>query len=80
MRSTEVGVLIPDHETAVDFLNYEAIANTVVALLKDNRQHALTIGIHATAKSSAIKTTKAISSGARERLITSVRSSRDRRG
>ena len=43
----EIGrVLIPDHETAVDFLNYEAIAKTVIALLKDNRQNALTIGIH----------------------------------
>jgi predicted KAP-like P-loop ATPase len=39
-------MLIPDHETAVDFLNYEAVAKTVVALLKDNRQYALTIGIH----------------------------------
>ena len=39
-------MLIPDHETAVDFLNYEAVAKTVVALLKENREHALTIGIH----------------------------------
>lgn len=39
-------MLIPDQETAVDFLNYEAIAKTVIALLKDNRQNALTIGIH----------------------------------
>lgn len=39
-------MLIPDHETAVDFLNYEAIAHTVVELLKDNRQRALTVGIH----------------------------------
>jgi putative protein kinase ArgK-like GTPase of G3E family len=39
-------VLITDQQTAVDFLNYEAVAQTVVALLKDNRQHTLTIGIH----------------------------------
>jgi len=39
-------MLIPDHETAVDFLNYEAISRTVVELLKENRQRALTIGIH----------------------------------
>ncbi len=39
-------MLIPDHETAVDFLNYEAISRTVVELLKDNRQRALTVGIH----------------------------------
>lgn len=39
-------MLLPDHETAVDFLNYEAISRTVVGLLRDNRQRALTIGIH----------------------------------
>ncbi|HWB17390.1 MAG TPA: Qat anti-phage system ATPase QatA [Vicinamibacterales bacterium] len=39
-------MLIHDQETAVDFLNYEAVAKTVVALLKGNSQHALTVGIH----------------------------------
>lgn len=39
-------MLIPDHETQVDFLNYESISRTVVELLKDNRRRALTIGIH----------------------------------
>jgi len=39
-------MLLPDHETCVDFLNYEAIAKTVVELLKENRKQALTIGIH----------------------------------
>lgn len=39
-------MLIPDHETAVDFLNYEAISRTVVELLNDNRKRLLTIGIH----------------------------------
>ena len=29
----------------VDYLNYEAITKTVVRLLIDNRQHALTLGI-----------------------------------
>ena len=51
-------MLIPDHETAVDFLNYEAISRTVVKLLKDNRQQALTIGIHGdwgAGKSSVLK-------------------------
>ena len=38
--------LIPDHETAVDFLNYEAIAHTVTGLLKESRDHAITVGIH----------------------------------
>jgi putative protein kinase ArgK-like GTPase of G3E family len=39
-------MLVPDHETAVDFLNYEAVSKTVVELIKDNRRRALTIGIH----------------------------------
>jgi hypothetical protein len=39
-------MLIPDHETAVDFLNYEAIAGTAIELLNDNRDRALSIGIH----------------------------------
>ena len=29
-------MLIPDHETAVDFLNYEAIVGTGIELLNDN--------------------------------------------
>ena len=51
-------MLIPDHETAVDYLNYEAISKTVAELLKDNRQRALTIGIHCdcgAGKSSVLK-------------------------
>lgn len=39
-------MLIPDCETTVDFLNYEAISRTVVDLLKGNRQRALSVGIH----------------------------------
>ncbi len=30
-------MLIPDQETAVDFLDEEAVPNTVVVLLKENR-------------------------------------------
>jgi len=55
-------MLIPDHETAVDFLNYEAISKTVVELIKDNRQRALTIGIHGdwgAGKSSVLKMVEA---------------------
>src|SRR2546426_12411317 len=39
-------MLIPDHETEVDFLNCEAISRTVAEILKDNRSRPLTIGIH----------------------------------
>ena len=38
--------MIPDHETAVDFLNHEAISKTVAGVLKENRSHPITIGIH----------------------------------
>lgn len=62
----ELGVrltlLIPDHEAAVDFLNFEAVATTVARLLKDNREHALTIGIHGdwgAGKSSVLKMVEA---------------------
>lgn len=39
-------MLLPDHETDVDLLNYEAVATTVADLLKDSRELPLTIGIH----------------------------------
>jgi predicted KAP-like P-loop ATPase len=39
-------MLLPDHETEVDFLNCDAISRTVVNLLKENRNRALTVGIH----------------------------------
>ena len=51
-------MLIPDHETKVDFLNYEAISRTVVEVLKANRTRPLTIGIHGdwgAGKSSVLK-------------------------
>jgi predicted KAP-like P-loop ATPase len=51
-------MLIPDHETSVDFLNYEAIAGTAIELLNDNRERALSIGIHGdwgAGKSSVLK-------------------------
>jgi predicted KAP-like P-loop ATPase len=39
-------MLLPDHETEIDFLNYEAISQTVVTFLQQNRERAMTIGIH----------------------------------
>ncbi|MBI3805648.1 MAG: NTPase KAP [Nitrospirae bacterium] len=62
-------MLIPDHETAVDFLNYEAVSKTVVELLKDNRQRALTIGIHGdwgAGKSSVLKMVESAMAGDKE--------------
>lgn len=34
-------MLIPDHERAVDLLNYEAISKTVVGFLRENRELSL---------------------------------------
>lgn len=51
-------MLIPDHETEVDFLNCEAISRTVVEILKDHRSRPLTMGIHGdwgAGKSSVLK-------------------------
>lgn len=59
-------MIIPDHETTVDFLNYEAVSKTVVELLKGNRQHALTIGIHGdwgAGKSSVLKMVESAMAG-----------------
>lgn len=59
-------MLIPDQETAVDFLNYEAVSKTVVALLKENRQRALTVGLHGdwgAGKSSVLKMVESGMSG-----------------
>ena len=57
-RRERAGMLISDHETKVDFLNYEAISRTVVEVLKANRTRPLTIGIHGdwgAGKSSVLK-------------------------
>lgn len=37
---------ISDHETKIDLLNYESIATTIVALLCDNPEQPVTIGVH----------------------------------
>jgi KAP family P-loop domain len=39
-------MILTDNETKLDFLNNEAIATTVVRLLRDRPDHAVTIGVH----------------------------------
>ncbi len=39
-------MIIPDNETAVDLLYYEAIAGTIVELLKQSGDKPLTVGVH----------------------------------
>ena len=51
-------MLLPDHETQSDYLNCEAISQTVVELLRGNRTRPLTVGIHGdwgAGKSSVLK-------------------------
>ena len=51
-------MLIPDHETEIDYLNCESISQTIFELLKENRKRALTVGIHGdwgAGKSSVLK-------------------------
>lgn len=45
-KDRELIMLLPDHETEIDYLNCEAISKTVVELLKDSRKLPLTVGIH----------------------------------
>src|SRR3954451_16798009 len=37
---------LSDNETKVDLLNYEAIAKTIVQLLRERPDHPITIGVH----------------------------------
>lgn len=39
-------MLLADNETKVDLLNNEAVAKTVIALIRERPDHAVTIGIH----------------------------------
>lgn len=39
-------MILSDNETKVDLLNYEAIAVTIMALLRERPEHPLTIGVH----------------------------------
>jgi hypothetical protein len=39
-------MILPDNETRIDLLNDEAIANTIVAILRAQHGHAVTVGVH----------------------------------
>ena len=39
-------MILTDHETKIDLLNNEAIATTIISLLRERPDHPVTIGIH----------------------------------
>jgi putative protein kinase ArgK-like GTPase of G3E family len=39
-------MILPDNETRVDLLNNEAIATTIVSLLRERPDHPVTVGVH----------------------------------
>jgi predicted KAP-like P-loop ATPase len=39
-------MILSDNETKVDLLNNEAIAKTIVTLLREKPEHPVTIGVH----------------------------------
>lgn len=39
-------MILSDNETKVDLLNNEAIAKTVVSLIRDSEEQPISIGIH----------------------------------
>lgn len=51
-------MILSDNETSIDLLNYEAIAKTVVSLIKESDDQPVSIGIHGdwgAGKSSVLK-------------------------
>ena len=64
-------MLIPDHETAVDLLNYQSMSTTISRLLHKNREKPVTIGIHGSwgaGKSSILKMIEEDLSGGEDTL------------
>jgi predicted KAP-like P-loop ATPase len=64
-------MILPDNETRVDLLNNEAIAATIIALLRAQHAHPLTIGVHGdwgAGKSSVLEMIEAGLSGSDEVL------------
>ena len=39
-------MILSDNETKIDLLNNEAIANTIVTLLREKPEHPVTVGVH----------------------------------
>src|SRR5438093_12252251 len=53
-------MILSDNETKIDLLNHEAIAKTIVMLLREPPEHPVTIGVHgdwAAGRSSALALT-----------------------
>src|ERR1700761_5060831 len=56
-------MFLNDQETEIDLLNYEAIAKTVIKLIRANTKTPVTIGVHGdwgAGKSSVLRMTKAV--------------------
>lgn len=68
-------MILPDNETNIDLLNNEAIASTIIQLLRDQPSHPVTIGVHGdwgAGKSSILKMIEAGLSGNQDVLCLSL--------
>ena len=65
-------MILTDNETKVDLLNNEAIAKTIVTLLRERPDHPVTIGVHGdwgAGKSSVLEMIEAGSKAKKESYV-----------
>jgi putative protein kinase ArgK-like GTPase of G3E family len=65
-------VILTDNETKVDLLNNEAIAKTIIALLREKPERPVTIGVHGDWGAGKSSILEMIESGSRTRTASSV--------